>query len=274
MNNIRIILIYNLSTLDLNDRNDADWRESVNINLEGLNSLKKLHLKANTAQVYFSIKNFPSLTNFSLSISGTIDDNIAIKLCEQLPHIEELNLKGNLSYFNFDSLFNLRVLELSGTIDETTFNFELFKNLCNQLEDIQIRLANIDENTFIKLFVDYTFPCLEEFTLNFLQIKRLTKEFLNSFPMLKRLNIFDCNIKVIGHDSFSNLEQLCFLDLSNNHIEIIGIDVFSSLKNLQKVNLSDNNLFVFDPKTIGLRQSAILEIENHNLFYKKNPRKR
>ena len=49
--------------------------------------------------------------------------------------IEELHLHGNFSNFNLDSLVNLRELSIAGYIDKS-FNFELFKNLCNQLENL------------------------------------------------------------------------------------------------------------------------------------------
>lgn len=231
----------------------------VKFNLEGLCSLNTLHLEANTAQVDFSIKNLPSLTNVFLSISGTIDENIVIKLYKQVPYIQELHLNGNLSFFNLDNFVNLRKLSLSGTI-EPNFNLELFMNLCNQLENIQIRLTNIDLKTYIKLFIGYNFPYLEHFTLSFLNIKRLKKQFINRFPMLKHLNINDCTISVIEHDSFSNLEQLCFLNLSSNRIELIEKNAFSKLKNLQKVYLIQNNLRKFDLNSIGLRESPTLKI--------------
>ena len=237
----------------------------MKFNIEGLSSLETLHLKANTAEVEFSIKNLPSLINFDLSISGTIGDYIVTSLFEQLPYIQELHLDGN----NLDNFVNLRVLELSGTLDEN-FNFELFQNLCNQLEDIKIFFTNIDEKSYIKLFVGYTFPYLVGFAISFLKTKRLKKEFLNGFRMLKHLNIFDCNIKEIAHDSFSNLEQLCSLYLSYNRIEFIGFNVFSKLKNLQEVDLTHNEFIDFDiAKRIGLKE--IEKFENNDLFFYKKP---
>ena len=84
-----------------------------------------MRLEANTAKVDFSIKNLTSVTDFSLSISGTIDENIVTVLCEQLPYIQDLRLKGNFSFFNLDNLVNLKKLTLTGIIDEN-FNFEQF----------------------------------------------------------------------------------------------------------------------------------------------------
>lgn len=232
---------------------------SVKFILEGLSSLNTLHLGTKTAEVDFSIKNLPSLSTFSLSISGRIDEDIVRGLFEQLPYIQELHLKGNLSFFNLDILVNLKKLVLSGTIDEK-FNFELFNNLCNQLEDIRIYLTNINENVYIKLFVGYTFPFLVYFSLSFLRIRRFKKEFINGFPKLKQLNISECKIQVIEHDSFSYLEQLCSLNLSTNLIEFIEDNAFSNLKNLQQVDLSYNNLYYFDTKSVDLIESAMLKI--------------
>jgi hypothetical protein len=144
-----------LSNIDLNDKTDnAKSKEPVKFNLEGLSSLKYLYLIANTSEVEFSIKSLPSLTRLYLYISGTIDEYKVTRLLDQLQHIQELYFNGKLSYFNLDSLVNLRELSLSGTIDER-FNFELFKNLCKQLENLKIEIKNIDENAFVNLFGDY-----------------------------------------------------------------------------------------------------------------------
>lgn len=248
-----------LLTIDLIFQFGKPFSNSVKFNLEGLSSLKTLHLGTNTAKVDFSIKNLPSLSKFSLSISGTIDEDIVRGLFEQLPYIQELHLKGNLSFFNLDILVNLKKLVLSGTIDEK-FNFELFNNLCNQLEDIRIYLTNININIYIKLFVGHTFPFLVYFSLSFLRIRRFKKEFMNGFPKLKQLNISECKIQVIEHDSFKSLEQLFSLNLSNNLIVLIEENAFSNLKNLKQVDLSYNNLIYFDTKRVDLIESAMLII--------------
>jgi len=171
-----------------------------------------------TENVDLSIKNLPSLTCLSLIIFGTINEVIITRLLDQVPHIQELHLAGNLSYFNFDNFDNLTVLSLSGDIKEN-FNFELFKNLCNQLEAITIRIYNIDEKTLFKLFDGYNFPYLLDLTMEYLDMKRLTKEFIDRLPMNRRLNIHYCEIEVIESDSFSNMQQLTSLDLSFNRIQ-------------------------------------------------------
>ena len=238
-------------------------KESVKFNVEGLSSLENFELSANTTKIAeFSIKNLPSLTILHFTIFGTIDEDIVTRLFLQLKHIQVLFLKGNLSYFNLDSLVNLRTISLSGTINEY-FNFELFKNLCKQLEDIRIRLTNIDEKTFIKLFDGYNFPYLVNFSLSFLDIRILKKELINGFLMLRKLAISECNIEVIKSDSFSNLEQLCYLDLSGNRIDCIEENAFSKLKNLKEVHLNQNKLRRFDPKFVGLRESAKFNIRSN-----------
>ena len=231
--------------------------------IEGLTSLKKLHLELNASKVEFSIKNLPSLTNlsfFSKFLSCNINDDIVRRLLDQVPHIQELHLGGYLSYFNLDNLVNLRKLLLNGSINKD-FNFELFKNLCNQLEDIKIIISSIDEKTFFKLFDDYNFPYLVDFTIQFLDIKRLTREFINRLPIVRQLIITQCEIEVIEHDSFSNMQQLTSLNLSKNRIEFIEESLFSKLKNLQKLDLSDNRLTNFDRKFIGLSESVEVKIE-------------
>ena len=138
--------------IDLFNRYDAYRRESIQINIEGLTSLEKLKLAVFTSEIDLSINNLPSLRKLFLSLSGTINENILTRLLDQIPHIKELYLDGKLSYFNLDNFVNLRVLSLGGIINEN-FNFELFKNLCFQLECIIITFVNNDEKTFSKLFI-------------------------------------------------------------------------------------------------------------------------
>ena len=238
-------------------------RESVKFNIEGLSSLKTLYLGPNTDKVDISIKNLPSLRNFSLSLSDEINDEIITRLLDQLPHIKELHLKGNLSYFNLDNFVNLRILSLCGSLNEN-FNFDLFKNLCNRLEDIKISICNIKEENFFKLFDGYNFPHLRDFTIFYLNLKRLKREFINRLPKPRnKLNLYECEIEVIESDSFSNMQQLTSLNLTCNRIKIIEKNAFSYLKNLQKLNLSGNNLIKFDPIFIGLRESVEVNIESN-----------
>ena len=237
----------------------------IEYNIEGLSSLKRLYLAANVAKVDISLKNLPSLTNLSLSFFRCINKDIVTSVLNQVPFIQELCLQGNLFYLNLDNLVNLRKLSLSGYIKEN-FNFELFKNLCNQLESIKINLGNIDEKTFFKLFDGYNFQYLVDLTIEFLDNKRLTKEFIDRLPIHRQLNINNCGIEVIEHDSFSNMKQLTLLNLRSNKIKVIEENAFSNLKNLQKLDVSDNYLKNFDPKFVGLIESAEYVIKN-NLFY-------
>jgi Leucine-rich repeat (LRR) protein len=238
---------------------DENRRDLLEFNIEGLSSLQSLHLGSNTSKVNFLIKNLPSLTR--LSFSGRINEDIITRLLDQIPHIRELCLYGHFSYFNLDHLVNLRELSLSGTIDEK-FNFELFKNLCEKLEDISIRLINIHENMLVKLFDGYNFPNLVKFAVKQFGIKRLKSVLINRFSTLRYLTIAHCDIKVIDYDSFLNFEQLCLLDLSYNRIEFIGEKTFSSLKNLKTLDLSNNNLTYIDRQFIGLGESVELKIQN------------
>ena len=143
-----------------------------------------------------------------------------------------------------------------------SFNFEIFKNLCYQLEDIRIRLFKNDEKTLVKLFDNYYFPYLAYLSLQSIYLKNFKKEFFDRFrfPKLKDLDITNYKNEL---ETFSNLEQLCFLDLSSNLIECIEKNAFSKLKNLQKLDLSSNKLKNFDPKRNGLRESTEFCIRNN-----------
>ena len=145
------------------------------------------------------------------------------------------------------------------------FNLELFKNLCNQLENIKISICYIKEKHFFKLFDGYNFPYLVDFTLKYFRIKRLKKEFMSGFSTLTQLNITDCEIEVIEHDLFSNMQQLSSLDLSHNRIGLIEENAFSNLNNLQTLDLSYNKLTKFDRNFIGLGNSIKVNIEKNNI---------
>lgn len=235
-------------------------RESLSINIEGLSSLKFLHLGEDSNEIYLSLSNLKSLTNLSLSISCTIDENIITNLLDILQRIERLHLHGNLSYFNLDYLVNLKYLALFGTLNES-FNYELFKYLCNQLETLNIELTNIDEK---KLFYGHSFSNLKSFSIVKCNIKRLKKEFVDSFPMLQQLFILDCNLEEIEHDVFANLKQLNILDLSINQLKFIEKDTFLNLKNLEKLDLSNNGLTNLDAEFIGVRNSVKILLESED----------
>jgi hypothetical protein len=185
---LKLISFYQL-LLVLTDRADLNRCESSKFKLEGLSSLKVLNLAANSAEVDFSFRNLNSLRHFYMCIKCKIDENLMTRILKQIPTIEELNLHGNFSYFNLDSLFNLRKLSIAGYIDKS-LNFELFKNLCNQLENLKIGLGNFDEESFFKLFHGCNFPYLVDFYLRYFKMKRLKKEHINRFPSLKQLYIY------------------------------------------------------------------------------------
>ena len=232
-------------------------RESVKFNIEGLSSLKRLYLGSNAEEVHFNFKNLPSLTRLYLSIDVKIDEDIVERVVNQVPNIQELYLNGQLSYFNLDNFVNLKELLLAGSIEDENFNFELFKNLCNQLETIKILL---NEKTIVKLFDGYKFPNLLDFSIECSNIKRLNKELFSRFPSLIRLQISSCRIEIIEHDSLSNMQQLSSLDMSRNEIESIEENAFSMLKNLKTLDLSGNNLRNIDQKFTGLLESVELTI--------------
>ena len=227
-----VLLIY----LVLFRRNLTDRRESVEIDIEGLSSLKNLYLGVSANEINISIRNLSSLKYFGLFFPNTIDENITTKLCDQLTNIEQLSLCGNLSYFNLDSLFNLKSLFLEGTINEN-FNFDLFKNLCIQLEHLSI-CSNIENEILFKLFDGHNFSNLLNLRYTTCNIRKLNKKILNfRYPILRELSIIRCNIEIIEDDAFSNLKHLVRLDLSDNLLETQDKRVFSELINLEYLKL-------------------------------------
>ena len=184
-----------------------------------------------------------------------MDETTITTLLDQIPNIEELYLHGNFFYINLDNYVNLKRLLLAGTI-EKDFNFELLKNLCNQIEELDIIFTNIDDTTFFKLFEGLHFPYLQELRLSEQNIKRVKKNFINRFPMIKQLILSKCDIEIIENNAFSNLKQLEFIDLSNNKLKSIGKNLFSNLKNLNTIDLKYNKLKKINPDFFGIKKSV------------------
>lgn len=230
-------------------------RESVKITLEGLHSLESLHLGTNSKEIHFSIRDLFSLRYLILKTTGTIDESFIAQISDQMPLIENLYICAKYSHFNLDRLINLKLLAIVGTVNESSFNYELFKtNLRYQLEDLNVVLSNIDDN---KLFYGCYFPNLLNFGMRNCNMKCLKKEFINRFPALRKLFLIECKIEEIESDAFSDSKQLYLIDMSQNRIKFIGKDTFSSLNNLEKLDLSENELLTdLDAEFIGARNSV------------------
>ena len=178
-----------------------------------------------------------------------------------MPHIQKLYLCGNLCHFNLDSFLNLILLSINGTLNES-FNFELFKNLRNQLIILNIDLTNIEEKTLFKLLDGYNFSNLSTLSIKKCNLKGLKKEFFNRFPILMFLYIIDCNLEVIEPDLFFNLKCLNRLFLCKNRLKSIEKNTFSNLENLKTLDLSGNELTDLDAEFIGVRNSVSIRLED------------
>ena len=228
----------------------------IEININGLRSLESMSLKLCSTRRSFSITNLKSLTCFSLDDSriNTIDDNI-ITLFNLLPNLETLYLEGNFSYFNLDNLVNLKRLTLAGKIGHD-FNMEIFKNLCNQLEELTLSFKNFDDRTFLQLFKGYHFSNLKKLIFRESYVKRVDKNFIDRFPIIERLWIVLCDLEIIDDNAFSNVKHLYYIDFSNNRISFIPKNAFSNLKNLKTLYLISNGLNNLDREYIGVGNSV------------------
>ena len=177
--------------------------------------------------------------------------------------IQFLQLRGKFSYINLDNFVNLTSLCLDGTLEES-FNFDIFKNLCNQLESLRILLTDIESN---RLFDGYHFPYLKQLSLSRCFIERVDKIFINRFPMLIRLNINSCRLETIEDEAFSNLNQLRYLGLPGNQIRFIGKNSFLNLKNLKVLDLTNNGLTHINPEFIGLENSVEIRLEDTYYYF-------
>ena len=169
---------------------------------------------------------------FELATPTISDENILTPLFDQIQNIEELVLNGNLSYFNFDNLFNLKKLTLCGTIYED-FNWELFKNLSCQLEDLSICFYNVDYRFIRNMLSGKDFSNLLALKIMRCNMKMLEKEFIEQFKSLQKIRINKCNLEFIESGAFSNLKNLVFLDLRENLFTELLLRDFSHLDNLE-----------------------------------------
>ena len=219
------------------------FKEFVEINIDSLSSVKSLRL------------NYDIKTNFSLNSKY---DNYSL---------EDIKLHGTFSYFNLDKFMNLKKLSLYGNINKS-FNFELFKNLSNQLEHLWIQFyltTLVDEETFLKMFEGRHFSNLKFLYLNqCCCMKSLKKNFIDRFPTLEDFRMIKCDIETIDNDAFSNFTQLAYIDLSENLINFIGKNAFSNLINLKGMNLSFNKLTHFDAQFNGLASSELVCLDYNN----------
>ena len=208
--------------------------------LEGLSSLKDLKLELMSLE-RTTITKLLSLRIFYLRLKCSINSDVIEKLFNSMPNIEDLSFSGVYSYFNLDKFANLKKLYLFGRFHKD-FNFNLFKNLCNQLEFIFICFNQIDDENIATLFKGH-FPKLTYLRISYSNMSTLEKKFLDRFPMLRTLIIDDNNkLKNVSRDAFSNLKHLSKLELANNSIESLDEMQFAQLKNLENLDLRGNRL--------------------------------
>lgn len=221
-------------------RNDRTiLRESIEIKIKGLSSLVDLQVGINSLEICFSIINL-SLKCFDLSIPR-IDEKNTTHIFEQIQNVEKICIIGDLYYFNLDNLVNLKRLYIRGNICDG-FNFELFKNLSNQLDHLSIAIHNYDYDTFLKLINGCNFSNLQTLHIADTNIRRIEKKLIEKFPRLQNFRMTNCNLEIIEDDAFSSSENLILLDLRENLLKNLYKRLFSKLVNLKYFSMHKNRL--------------------------------
>lgn len=248
------------------------------VKLEGLSSLKSLKLILESIEGN-SFGNLNSLKQLNLSIESEINNDMIIKLLEICPNIEKLHLSDTFSNINLDYFVNLKNLSLYDNLMDD-FNFDLFKNICNQLEELEISFINMNDEIISKLLYGHNFPNLSKLNISCSNITRLEKRLFDGFPMLQSLKLSDNRkFKTIDRDTFSNSKNLTQLDFFHNNLSELDAELFSCLKNLEKLDLSYNKLTHFDLKImdyfvnikeIYLRANPIVNKEEIMGYYKQS----
>lgn len=203
---------------------------------EGLISLESLNIGVTSLEAC-SFKNLTSLKTVHLGLKSPINFDIQAKLFDYLPNIERLSLDGIFGDLNLENLYSLKILSLSGTLNDN-FNFDLFKNICNQLEALDIRY-DLSNETMFKLLNDHIFTNLTSLKIEDSKITRIEKKLFEGFPILENLRIYyNSEIKIIDRDSFSGLKKLVHLSMRSNGTETIEQENLFGLENLQEFFLT------------------------------------
>ena len=207
------------------------------------------------------------MKKLELDLETPINSEVLLKIIENLPYIEVLILHGKFSYFNLDSLFYLKNIDLIGSI-MIDFNVNFFDNLCNQLEKIIICCTNFDDNYIEKLFYGRNFPYLTTFYILHSHVNiKLEKKIFDGFGMLQKLAIFENkHVRIADNDVFSNLLELKELHLYNNCIEFIDKTLFSNLIKLKILSLNNNQIGKIEENSFSnLHNLEYLDLRRNHL---------
>lgn len=172
-----------------------------------------------------------------------------------------------MSYFSFDRLEHLKALSIFGHYKKN-FNFGLFDNLCNHLEELLVYICEINNRGFAKLFYGRNFPFLNKLIIKQTSITKIEKKLLDAFPALQVLAITENDrLRIIDQDAFSNSKQLISLNLSNNRIMSIGRNLFSHLTKLRVLKLSNNRLKSIPKNVLSSQVESlkIIDLSNNRL---------
>ena len=238
------------------------------VNIEGLSSLKSLSLNLESIEGS-SFQNLYSLKRLNLDIESEINNDMLTRLFEICPNIDELCLQGKFSNINFDCFTNLKKLRLSGDLSDD-FNFDLFENICNQLEELTIGFKITDNEKITRLLCHY-FPNLSMlyFQNSTSHMRILIKcqslrihpfENLNSSMKLVELNISS----EINNDMLTKLFKIC-PNVEELFLSARDLNINFYNKKLSLVgNLFDDFNFDFIKNISNQLEELSIKFENMN----------
>lgn len=175
-----------------------------------------------------------------------------------MQNIEELFLYGKLYYFNLDNLVNLRRLTLSG-LTYDGFNFELLKNLSNQLDELKIVYF------YVEMLNCHNVSNLSVLNIMDCNIKIIENKFIEKFPNLHTFRMTNCSIETMEDKAFSNLKGLV-LDLSKNLLKRLHKRYFSELVNLEYFLMFKNCIeFIENGTFSNIKKVRLLELSHNKI---------
>ena len=232
-------------------------------------SLRKLRLCVRKGRINndFLTKLFemcPNIQDLSLICHFSIIEFDSFAILEKCQNIVAVSLIGSFSNINLDGFVNLKRLKLCGELLDDFNNFDIFRNICNRLEELLIKFKNMDDEIMSNLLYDCDFPNLSSFKITTSKITRLEKKLFDRFnPMLEFLSVcHNDELRTIDKEAFSSLKNLKYLYLVSNQLSELDSQLFSTLENLEDLRLAFNRLTHFDVKI----KDYIVNIKEMHLY--------
>ena len=276
--------LHRLKIIGLNNLRNLNYEAELH-KLIGLDSLEYMGIwKANIKQLPSCIKRFKSLKELNISYNNLLNINHTIKLLEELPNLENINISGIDNYRVIPKDI-IRLKKLTSIHLNYLHKEFKFKKSFNRLSALPIKSISIGNNglrtlpksitsldklttidlsdNYFKSLPDEIYSLKELKTIiierNTLSLEIIEKEILN-LKNLERIDLSN-NPRLDGVLSIINLSkspELKDIDLFNCRLDTIPSEI-GNFKALEKLNLASNPEIDFSNLLINLSKLKTLK---------------